>query len=194
MTYHMIRAREAHFDEIIPLLFATGYYERVALGNKLNLSPGAFHKQQTLLPYLDHMYVLISDNMVVGFYIAVTKTQLEEIDKNTQNWYCDDKEVITSLEKIMFYYHQETTKNDLISLNAAIHPKYRGQGLYQMIKDHRDELARNQKCTRVIFAVWRSNPAHIIFKRYGAEYFGEIDCTFQSIHDQLLKGAFTVGL
>ena len=81
----------------------------------------------------------------------------------------------------------------MIALNAAINPQYRGHGLYQMIKNHRDELEKKQKCTRVIFGVWRSNPASIIFERYGAKYFGEIDCKFQSIHDQLLKGVFEVG-
>lgn len=193
MTYNIIKAQEEHLDEIIPLLFETGYYERSALNNKLNLSPAEFHKQQTLKPYLEHMYVLTNDKEVMGFYIAVTKKELDEIDQCTQNWYCDDKDLMTVIENIGFYYNQESTENELIALNAAIHPKYRGQNLYQLIKDHRDELARKQKCTRVIFVVWHSNSAHIIFKeRYGAEYFGEINCQFFSIRDQLLKGAFTV--
>lgn len=192
MAYNIIRAKEEHFDEIIPLLFETGYYKYSALNNKLNLPPEEFHKLQTLKPYLNFMYVLINDKEVIGFYIALTKKQLDEIDKNTENWYYNDPELMKAKENITSYYYQESLEHDLIKLNAAIKPKYRGHGLYQIIKNHCDNLARKQKCTRVIFGVWRSNPANIIFKRYGAVYFGEIDCRFQSIQDQLLKGVFEV--
>lgn len=193
MTYTIIKAKEEHLDEIIPLLFSTGYYECSALNNKLNLSPAEFHKVQTLKPYLDYMYVLVDDENhkeVLGFYIAVTKKQLDEV--KTQYKYCDAPDLMNVLEKINAFYYHESLEHDLIGLNAAIHPEYRGLGLYRMIKEHRENLARMQKCTRVIFGVWRSNPAHIIFKRYGAKYFGEIDCKFQLIHDQLLKGVFLV--
>ncbi len=81
MTYNIIKAQEEHFDEIIPLLFETGYYELSALNNKLNLPPGEFHKIQTLKPYLDHIYVLINDKKVIGFYIATTKNNLMKLIK-----------------------------------------------------------------------------------------------------------------
>jgi hypothetical protein len=192
MDYKIIKATEEHFDQIIPLLFATGYYEYAALNNKLNLIPKEFHKVQTLKPYLNHMYVLVNNIKVIGFYIAVTKKQLDKIDKNTPNWYRDDPELMQVIDQIMSFYQKETLENDLISLNAAIHPQYRGQGLYQLIKDHRTNLAKQQQCTRIIFGTWSSNPAHIILKRYGAQYLGEIECTIQSIHDYFLKGAFVI--
>ncbi len=193
MSYNIIKAREEHLDELILLLFDTGYYKQAAVNNKLNLSSAEFHKEQTLKPFLKHTYILTNDKDVMGFYIAVTKKELNEINQSIQNWYYDDKDLMSVIKKIESYYNQESTENELIALNAAIHPKYRDQHFYQLIKNHRDELARKQKCTRIIFVVWRSNPAHIIFKEhYGAEYLGVIDCKFLSIHDQLLKGIFTV--
>jgi GNAT superfamily N-acetyltransferase len=181
---------EAQLDQVAHLIFETGYYEYSALNNKLNLSPIEFHKVQTLKPYTEYMHVLIDRDEVAGFFIVGTKSQFAAVEQNTPDWYRDDPELASGIEKIIDYYIHETLNTDLISYGIAIHSKYRGQGLFRLLNEARAKLARKENCTRIAFVVWETKAAVDIFRHCGAKIIGDIDLRQTYFKDRLLKGVF----
>ncbi len=182
-------SNEKQLDQIASLLLETGYYENTAQENKLNLAPVAFHKLQTIKPYINHTYILMKENEIVGFFIAGVRDEIEAAAENITNWRRDDSELVKCLNKIGEFYINEGLETDFVLYGIAIDPKYRGQGFFKILYQHLVNLAKASDCKRIIFTVRDSNPAINIYAHYGAKKLGNIDFTHY-FKDKLLKYAF----
>lgn len=194
--YQLIPAEEKYLDQMVPLLYETGYYEYAALDNELNWPAAEFSKKYVLQPYLPYTSVLIDKTnstleKFAGFCTTFTKTQLKEVEKNIPNHYRDDPKLADVFARLDLCY-EELSDQDLYAALDAIHPDYRGKGLYRTILQHRRALARKCQCSRIVLLVWQSNPAWQIFERYGIHYLGEMEFPLLPKADTLLKGFFEV--
>lgn len=186
--YQFIKPREEHFQQLIPLLLSTGYYEYAAKNNKLNLSTADFYTLYTLKPFAEYTHILIDNNQPIGFFIASTKAQMKAVEEQIPNEYRDDPILMECIKKIEHFYLHETKETDYISYALAIAPQYQGKGYFKVMKQYRDTLAKANHCNRIIFAVWESNPALNIFKKYGAKILDAMDFTnVPEIQERLLK-------
>ena len=185
---------EHQLDQVAGLLFETGYYEYISLRNKLDLPPIEFQKIQTLKPFAKYTYVLISQQDILGFFIAAKRDQIAEVELNTPNWYRSDDELVSFFEKLSHFYVEETLNTDFVVYANVIKKKYRGMGFYKVLLDYTKELTKKNACNRIIFAVWESNrAARLFFEHDGAEMIGKIDYTAMYFKQHLLKGALKLG-
>jgi len=195
--FKLIPAEEKHLDQIAPLLMETGYYDIAAVNNKLNLPAAEFYKIQTLLPYLKYTSVLISTEAAAGeefagYCITLTKAHIEEVEKNAPYWFADDPALERIWEQIDQFYLDNSNEH-IIAYSAAIHPNYRGKGLYRVIHQYRQTMAKQYDCSKIVLIVWqqKSSKAYQIHQHYGYKYVGEIDCGdfFEDkLTDKLIKG------
>lgn len=184
--------RDNQLDDVAKLLCDTGYYEFSSRDNQLNLSTLEFQKLQTLKPYQKYTQVLVNEGKVAGFFIAGTKWQFLEVEKNIPNWYRNDPELIASIEKIIHYYTHEILDTDLVSYGIALSSEYRGKKLFHLLNEQRKIIAKEEHCTRIAFVVWETNPAVATFKHCGAQIIGEIDLRDTQFKDRLFKCVFNV--
>jgi len=116
-----------------------------------------FYKVQLLKPYISHTYVLKNHEHLVGFYIATTQEQMEDIEHKTPNWYRDDPLLANNIEAIYEFYSEKTAGKTFILHKIAIH-----------LKTHHEQLVKAQQCSRILFGVWKTNPAINVFQHCGA--------------------------
>ncbi|MCC2625457.1 MAG: hypothetical protein K0R14_1330 [Burkholderiales bacterium] len=182
---------DAQMNEVTSLHLESGYYKHISLNNKLNLAPLPFQKIQTIQPFIRYTYVLINmDNEVIGFFIAATKCQIEDIEKNIPNWYSDNCMTIDFFERVSLLYMHNTADTDLILYSAAIKSSWRGKGLFKMLYNQLLDLAKKELCHRIVFLVWVSKPALAIYMHLGAKVLGEMDFTGTLVNDKLIKCCF----
>lgn len=180
-----------HIIEVAQLLLETGYYEYISQNNKLGLSPAHFQKIQTLKPYAPYAHVLIDVNdEIAGFFIAATKQQIKKVEKNLKNWYHNTTEIKDILEKLTHFYVDDSLETDFILYGVAVTSKWRGRGLFKVLYNEQVRLAKQKFCSRIIFVVWKSNPALNIYLNYGAKIIGEFDFTNSWFKDKLIKCYF----
>lgn len=145
-------------------------------------------KLQTIQPYINYTHVLMHENDIVGFIVVATKSQIKEISNNISGWRQQDPEVIGCLD----FYANETRDNDFILQYIAIDAKYRGQGFFKVLKNRLTELAKNNKCRRIVFVSQITNPALGIYKYYGAKVIDEVNFINVPIDNNLVKLYFTL--
>lgn len=169
---------DTQINTITALLFETGYYEYISVGNKLNLPPTLFQKAQTINPYINHTYALLNaDSEVIGFFIVATNTEMQKIENSLPNWYREEHDVQIFLRKLAHFYTHETLPTDLVLYGVAICKIWRGQGLFNLLYQKQLSIAKNNQCSRIVFTVWQSSPAIKVYMHYGAIIMGEIDFT-----------------
>jgi GNAT superfamily N-acetyltransferase len=177
--------------DITSLHLETGYYEYFSLKNKLNMEPLLFQSLQTIRPFLKYTYGLInSNNKIVGFFIAGTKSQIEEVEQNTPNYYRDDSNTRIFFERLKLLYDYSILDTDFVLYSVAIDYLWRGKGLFKKLYNRVIELAKANFCKRIVFVVWASKPALAIYIHLGAKIMSKMDFTNILINDILIKCYF----
>ena len=179
---------EEQLLQIVHLLLEAEYSGNAKIGSAFNMLDTKDERLQTIKPYIKHTKVLMDHDNVVGFFIATTKQQVNEISDSIAEWRKHDSELTSCLN---FYMH-ETVDSDFILHDVAIDPKYRGRGFFKIFNKYLFELASHYSCTKILFLVRESNPALYIYKHYGARLFGEIDTAGLHFNDRLIKCCFVL--
>lgn len=164
--------------EVTKLIFDTGYYLMTAVNNKLGLSAIDFHKKVSVIPVAEYIISMWdNDNNLVGFFIATTKIEANNLDSQVYN-YPDTLDIQNAFRQIDYLYSNDTENNDLILHNIVIRDDMRNKGLCNILFSKIVTLAKLKNCRRIFISSWESNKHAIdIFKHYGAQNGRTLDFT-----------------
>jgi GNAT superfamily N-acetyltransferase len=191
--YEIRPADAIYVDQMVPLLLETGYYEYGAARNKLNLSTHDFVIASKLIPSLAHSRILVEtsgnkEDLFVGFFIAYKQNEIKRTSWDDMASLRDDDTLKKGLLRLDDFYHEGNASEYLIADTVAIHPSYRGKGLYRSILNYQREMAKTARCSKMKICTWQSNLAREIFEHCGVQYIDEIEFASDTIKDKLLKG------
>lgn len=191
-TFKFVGASELTKEDLLhigQLLLEAEYCDRAKVTRAYNsYSAKSDGLLQIITPYLTHTKVLMDKESVVGFFIATTKCSIRKISRKISGWRKNDQELMSCLN----FYKQEALDSDFILHDIIIEPKYRGLGLFKMLKNYLVELAKKNLCQRIVFLVNASNPAMNVYKHYGAKEIGAIDPRKMHASDRLIKCYFAI--
>lgn len=184
---------QSQINQVADLMFETGYYDYVSFDNKLHLQPVQFQIEQTLLPCAKYTQALINkDGILIGFFTAATHEQVIWLKENSHNWYSDQMDIKIFQKKLFHFYIYGTQHDDFILHETALDTLWRGKGLFHILYAELRKLALQNKCKRIVFAVWESKLALKIYLHCGAKVIGKLDFSHLGFKDSLITCYFEI--
>jgi len=160
--------------QMAKLIFETSYLEYCSAGNTLGLNLIELQKKQNIEPYLSLLqgiYDYQSDNVFLGFVIAGTSTQYDEID--SQYYYRDEMKVVDKAYDD--FVMSNLQDSDYFISTVALTHNARGKGIFsQVLKKIKNE-ALSHDCKRVVLTVYESSDALAIYQKIGFEIIDTFD-------------------
>jgi GNAT superfamily N-acetyltransferase len=164
------------------LLFSTSHLEYCSFSNKLNLPLVQLQRRQNIDPYLAHLVgVFDGREKFTGFFTAATLAEFAGID--AVSYYRDEMRAMD--EAYDAFIAQHATAADFLVASLAIEDRYRGRGLFNIMLNEIEQLARSKGSTRIVLTVWEQNDALHIYLKKGFRICASFDYAYDLFFERL---------